>query len=1047
MIRVLGPVSLTGPGGEVDLGARRHREVLAALAVDAGQVVAVDTLLDRVWGGDAAPSPTTLHAVVSRLRGTLREVTDAPCLLTQAPGYRLDLDACDVDARELASGLVAARRLLGAGRPGEAREPIAAALDLWRGTPYADVRGDFATVEAARLEEQRLSAHELLAEIDLALGRTDALLATLPRLVAEHPLREPLRGALMVALYRAGRQADALASYDEGRAALAEELGLDPGPDLQRLHARVLRHDPTLLPEPTAAPVARPDPVPSGDRMVGRVAELARVREAVGRGLQGSPSLVAVAGEAGIGKTRLVQELLRDLPRADRGAGPVVAAGQCWEHEGAPALWPWEQALTALVAELGLEHAVAVAAERGAVASGLLGRLVPSLGGAEPADGSAPEVDRVRLFEAVAGFLQDVTAERPALLVLEDLHWADPESVSLLDYLSGALRSGRLAVVLTVRDPAGRPDTVEAEVLAVVARASGAEVVPLTGLPVEDVAELVGRHVGAPVRDAVAAGLRERTDGNPFYLVELTRLYDEERQATGRADVPVPSGVRAVIEGRLRHLDPGDRELLTAAAVVGRDFDPLLLAEVVGRDPGALAEALDRLGAAGLVQQGGPAGEQRFSHALVQEVLEAGAGPVRRASWHAQVAEALVRRGTDPAGHAAEIAHHYLEAGVFGDPARGIEHAVVAADQAERRLAPREAERLLRRALGAVGGLPATSAAAHELDIRLRLAALLSRRLGYDHPDVLAARRRAADLARSTGSGEQLTSVLWGTWGSALVAGDLPAAELLAGQLRDASARIGTPELAVAVAQAFGQTRLLQGRLEEALASLTEGVVLVDDLPGEAQPRLDLFVQDPAVVIRGWLAATLALRGEVADSDAVATQALARATVLAHPYTSAYLEILMGWRAAWLDRPEAALTHTDRALAIAEEAGFDQFRTFALGPGAWARARLGDPVRAEHEARAAAEVYAGEAPHMFGTLIAWALGTVQHAAGDTSGALATLDRAVLVAGRTGEVVVLAALHRARAEVLAALGRTDDAAAAWARAREVATSQGARLFLT
>ncbi|NAZ87945.1 AfsR/SARP family transcriptional regulator, partial [Kineococcus indalonis] len=256
-VRVLGPVEVGTAAGPVPLGASL-RTLLAALAVDAGRVVAADTLADRLWddgGLDAGSS--TVHSYVSRLRRRLEPPPGAQgwrVLRTRAPGYLLELEPGALDAAEFRRLLAAARAGAGAD-PATARERVARALALWRGPAYADVGAGFAREEAARLREQQLEAEELAAELDLALGRHRTLAERLPALVAAEPFREGLRASLVLALYRSARQADALRAYEEGRALLADALGVDPGPHLRRLHELVLRQDPALD-APVAVPAA-----------------------------------------------------------------------------------------------------------------------------------------------------------------------------------------------------------------------------------------------------------------------------------------------------------------------------------------------------------------------------------------------------------------------------------------------------------------------------------------------------------------------------------------------------------------------------------------------------------------------------------------------------------------------------------------------------------------------------------------------------------------------------------------------------------------------
>lgn len=246
--RILGPLEVHDDGTRVPIGGHKPSALLAVLLVHANEVVSADELVEHLWG--AAPPPTALHTLrahVSRLRKSLGDTESGRVLETRGSGYLLRVAPGELDADRFSSTLERGQSRLAAGEPEVAAAELRDALESWHGPPLADfVYDDFAQPEIARLEELRLTAIETLADADLALGRDAELIPELQALVARHPLRERLRGALMLALYRSGRQADALQVYQQGRRALAEELGLEPSPALQQLERRILEHDPAL---------------------------------------------------------------------------------------------------------------------------------------------------------------------------------------------------------------------------------------------------------------------------------------------------------------------------------------------------------------------------------------------------------------------------------------------------------------------------------------------------------------------------------------------------------------------------------------------------------------------------------------------------------------------------------------------------------------------------------------------------------------------------------------------------------------------------------
>ena len=252
--RILGPLQVLADDRQVALGAAQQREVLAILLLQRGEVVSVDRIVDELWGERPPDRATkTVQVYVSRLRKALGDGV----LVTRDGGYGLELNGASVDADRFSRLADEGRKALDDGDPRTARETLSAALDLWRGHPLADLAYEsFAQNEAARLEELRLVALENRAEADLALGHHAELVPELEALVREHPTRERLRAALMLALYRSGRQVEALERYRDLKRTLDEELGLEPGPRLQQLERSILTHDPAIEAPPARGPVA-----------------------------------------------------------------------------------------------------------------------------------------------------------------------------------------------------------------------------------------------------------------------------------------------------------------------------------------------------------------------------------------------------------------------------------------------------------------------------------------------------------------------------------------------------------------------------------------------------------------------------------------------------------------------------------------------------------------------------------------------------------------------------------------------------------------------
>ncbi|MCA1844926.1 MAG: AfsR/SARP family transcriptional regulator, partial [Actinobacteria bacterium] len=247
--RVLGAIEAVHAGQAIAVGGSRERAVLARLLLSANQVVAQDTLIDDLWPGDQPEGgrPAAVQTYVSRLRKALRPAGGDEVLMTRPPGYLLSVEPDALDAARFEGLVRQARRSAADGRHDAAAATFAEALALWRGPAYPGLNDlPFARTEAARLEEARLDALEARIEADLACGQAGALIGELAVLTGEHPLRERLWALRMTALYRAGRQAEALRTYQELRRHLAEELGIEPSEELRALEGAILRQDAQL---------------------------------------------------------------------------------------------------------------------------------------------------------------------------------------------------------------------------------------------------------------------------------------------------------------------------------------------------------------------------------------------------------------------------------------------------------------------------------------------------------------------------------------------------------------------------------------------------------------------------------------------------------------------------------------------------------------------------------------------------------------------------------------------------------------------------------
>jgi DNA-binding SARP family transcriptional activator len=578
--RMLGPLEVWADDRQVFVGGRRQRTVLAMLLLSPDRVVSVDGLVEAVWQGHPPATARTQVAIcIAGVRKTLRGVGRSDVIATRASGYLLPSDRHRIDVLEFEERLAGARAAADEGRAEDAAARYDAALALWRGPALAGLTGVQVEAHVAQLEERRLAAYEEGTAQHLRLGRHRDLIATLGAHVAANPLREQARGQLMLAQYRCGRRADSLRTFREGRDLFVDELGVEPGRDLQDLHLAILRDDPALAPPRTAGrPVAVPRVVPAQlptdlPTFVGRHGELAELDRLLDD-RDGVPAVGSVTGPPGTGKTALVVHWARR--RADR-----FPDGQLFAEVSQP------EDTTAEV----------------------LGRFLRALGhppGAIPP--GTPE--RVALYRSA---LQ----ERRALIVLDDVSGYG----QIAPLLPG---SGQSRVVVAGRHPLHHLLGAHAAVPVRLPPLAGADPVRLLDL-------LIGRErtaadPAATVRLAALcdglpralaiAGARLAT--KPHWTVRhlVARLEDTHHRLDELAEGD--HDIRTGLEGTYRRLDPAEARMYRRLALLDvPDFAVWLGAAATATGTAEAETRIERLVDEQLLQAAGPdqTGEPRYRFA------------------------------------------------------------------------------------------------------------------------------------------------------------------------------------------------------------------------------------------------------------------------------------------------------------------------------------------------------------------------------------------------------------------------------------------------
>ncbi|MFI9550974.1 BTAD domain-containing putative transcriptional regulator [Nonomuraea endophytica] len=590
-VRLLGPVDIWSDGEVLQVPGVRRKAVLAVLALHTGEVVGLDHLIDIVWDGRPPGTATnTLQRHVSYLR---RELGTPGAIVARTPGYVLQLGTEPTDVRQ-AESLI--ERGMSATDPGERMRRLKAALDLWRGRPLADVAGSpWFAAQAARLDRVRRRANLALGETRLALGRHGELVPELEGLLEPYPFDEELHRLLMVALYRCGRQADALGVVHGLRDRLREELGIDPSAAVRDLETAILRQDPGLDLVPGDITAAR-----HGTPLVERAAETKVIGHALERASDGAGGgLVLVEGPAGMGKTSLLGHA-RDTAEA-MGFTVATARGTDLEVDNG---WGCVRQLFERFAR-----------QPGSPASAAVVRVTN-------ADPSMPQGEYA-IIDSLFWLAADLAAANPLLIVVDDLHWADAASAQFLAYLGARLDGLAVVVLLASRPGADRLGRITS-IIAGLPLATTITPAPLT---VEGCAVLLGE---SPEGER-ALRCHEATRGNPFLVRQLR-------------DNPGGS-LACFVAGQLRHLPALAGSALRALAVLGDDVDGRALAAVSGIPAHEVMDAVAALVANDLVEARGVPARFTFCHPLIRQAVYEGIRPSTLIGLHmAAVRAALTDR-------------------------------------------------------------------------------------------------------------------------------------------------------------------------------------------------------------------------------------------------------------------------------------------------------------------------------------------------------------------------------------------------------------------
>jgi DNA-binding SARP family transcriptional activator len=1018
-IRLLGGFDLRIGDERRGIESPRMQSLLAYLALHRDTAQPRQRIAFRLWPDSTEKQAlTNLRNLLHQLRRAVPELDDYVEVGPRAISLRSPpLVATDVADFEEALERVAARS------SAEKAEFLEKAVARYSGDVLPGCYDEWLIHEQGRLRDRFIGALASLLSLHEASGRHDHAIVVAGLILRHDPLREDVYRALISAHTARGDRASALHAFHACAAMLERELGVAPDAATRRAYHEALGTEDTSLDQSASA---------GGRTLVGRDTEWSALLDAWQEAMSGRPVFVLVAGEAGIGKTRLAEELSQWAVRH----GHSVAHARAYAADGALAYAPIVECLRSPAIRSSLDSLVAPMRDD-------LSSLLPELAGRRREhDAVTPYSEterRQRVYDAVAHAIH----ARALTLVLDDLQWCDRESLDLLQYLLARAPQGTaLCIVGTARVEAIDVHHPVHELLLAMAGQERVRRIELAPLDESSTIALAEQAAGGPWSASEANALYRHTEGNPLFVLEMIRT---GRASAGArpdgADVsrgPVISPrVHAVIESRLQELSTEARELAALAATVGREFDVDLVRGAGAWSDETLLRALDELWRRRIVRDRGRSAYD-FTHDRIRDVAYLGSSPPRRCEYHLRVARALEMLRASDASASGDIAWHFDQA---EHPDEASAWYVRAARAAHARSAVDGVTRPLRRALELLARLPENrDRDARELAILLPLGAALVASSGYSADEMAGVYRRAIDvsarLGRPTPPPVLRALALAGIATSDLDASGAFGRELVAAGEREADDVVLVEGEYVLGVVAFwkGELQMSREHLEAALARYSAE---------RRQEHLALYAQDPQVVCLSRLAWTLWHLGHLDEANPARDRALA----LAFRSTDAHTRAYALWFTLFL-----AVEAEDQSCVHAQVADMqhvaEEHRLSYLGVIAESFAGYSDSLRGDHERGVARMEAALRDPRAAGQASVlrpqtyFLLARAHLAAGSSRRALEAARAGLEIAER-GAVIWKGELHRLVAESLLALGAdAGEVRDAFARAQEITSQQQA-----
>jgi DNA-binding SARP family transcriptional activator len=862
------------PGIAVSLPTRKAEALIGYLALPLGQPHPRDKLASLLWGDlSDSRARASLRQALFRVRRAV-DASDRRCLRLEGDGIALDPSSVAVDVAAFEDAVAMA-----------APDGLARAIALYQGDLLAGLAlaeppfEEWLLTERERLRELAVEALARLLAHHRAEGRPEEAVQTALRLAALDPLQEAVHRTLMRLYAQLGRRGAALRQYEHCVAILRRELGIEPETETKQLYQHLLRARPVaraegpVAPGPAGSPdgdASLPSGLPATDTpLIARTREVAGLRARLEGARSGRGGVVAVEGEAGIGKSRLLAEVVAEASRA----GMRVLVGRCYESEQSLPFGPFIDALRSG----GLTRDAQALRGIEPTCRAELARLFPELGGPAIPTSSA---DARRLFESMTRLLEEGAAVTPLVLVLEDVHWADDMSLRLLAFVGRRIAARPVLVAVSGRaeELADRPPA--RRILDELQGERRLDRIPLSPLAREDTLTLMHILLGparvSTDRSRLGAQVWALSQGNPFVVMEALRAV-VEREGADLLPLTVPDRVRAVISRRLDHLGARSQELVAAAAVIGREFTFALLHHAAGQGEHEAAAAVEELVRRQVLQHVG--NHFDFLHDRVREVVYDGLLPPRRILLHRAVADAIeALSGESPQAPSLALGLHCLHGEAWD---RAVTHLGRAGARAIERSAYREAAGCLEQAVAALAHMPADRPRLIQaVDLRLDLARPTLYQLGHVKRAV-AVLLEAEEIARALGDPARLGRVTAHlTFCFRSLGQKVEAIE--AGQRALAIAtRLGDLEIEIPANTGLGQILHDRGDYRAAVALFRR---TVDLLVGDLALRAFRGGAPRAIHARACLVSSLAELGEFGEAAERGEEAMRVARAIAHPH-------------------------------------------------------------------------------------------------------------------------------------------------------------------